>query len=148
MARNYLIKNVPAKSNKRIITAQVEASNQVKLWVHIIGDDLKSDQEKADPIISNQVSDANPDGKKSIKVICEDTDVFVLLCHWNGLKNWEIDLYMANFTEDKYIISIKDTVKKHKVLIPGLLSAHTTLGCDTIPVYYGIGEKKAFNAAS
>ena len=81
MARNYLIKNVPAKSNKRIITAQVEASNQVKLWVHIIGDDLKSDQEKADPIISNQVSDANPDGKKSIKVICEDTDVFVLLCH-------------------------------------------------------------------
>lgn len=55
---------------------------------------------------------------------------------------------MANFTEDKYIISIKDTVKKHRVLIPGLLSAHTTLDCDTIPVYYGIGEKKAFNAAS
>ena len=86
--------------------------------------------------------------QKSIKVICEDTDVFALLCTWNGLKNWEIDLYMANFTEDKYIISIKDTVKKHRVLTPGLLSAHTTLGCDTIPVCFGIGEKKAFNVAS
>lgn len=63
MARIYLIKNVPAKSNIRIITAQVEASKQAK-WIHIIGDDLKSIQEKADAIISNQVSDANPDGTK------------------------------------------------------------------------------------
>ena len=80
--------------------------------------------------------------EKSIKVICEDTDVFVLPWHCYGLKNWEIDLYIVDFTEGKNIISIKDTVKKYKVLILGLLSEHAISGCDTAPIYYGIGKKR------
>ena len=54
---------------------------------------------------------------------------------------------MVDFTEDKNIISIKDTVKKHTVLIPRLLSALAISGCDTVPMYYGIGKRKAFNVA-
>ena len=46
--------------------------------------------------------------KKSVKVICEDTDVFVLLFHCYDFETWEIDLYMADFTEVKNTISIKD----------------------------------------
>ena len=68
-------------------------------------------------------------------MICEDTDVLVLLCYCYDLKDWEINLYMANFKEVKNIISIKDTVKKHKVLIPGLLSLHAISDCDTAPIY-------------
>ena len=79
--------------------------------------------------------------------MCEDTDVFVLLCHCYDLKNWEIDLYMADFTEGKNIISVKDTVKKHKVLISGLLSVHAKSGCDTVPINYGIGRKKVLDVA-
>ena len=110
IGRNDLIKNIPAKSNKRIITAQGQAPEQVQLGVHIIRDDLKSTQEEADVIIPYQVSEAIVDGKKSIKVICEGTDVSALLCLCYNLQNWEIDLYMADFTERKSIISIKDTV--------------------------------------
>ena len=109
IGRNDLIKNIPAKSNKRIITAQAQAPEQVQLGVHIIRDDLKSTQEEADVIIPYQVSEAIVDGKKSIKVICEET-VSALLCFCYNLQNWEIDLYMADFTERKSIISIKDTV--------------------------------------
>ena len=109
IGRNDLIKNIPAKSNKRIITAQAQAPEQVQLGVHMIRDDLKSTQEEADVIIPYQVSEAIVDGKKSIKVICEET-VSALLCLCYNLQNWEIDLYMADFTERKSIISIKDTV--------------------------------------
>ena len=109
IGRNDLIKNIPAKSNKRIITAQAQAPEQVQLGVHIIRDDLKSTQEEADVIIPYQVSEAIVDGKKSIKVICEEI-VSALLCLCYNLQNWEIDLYMADFTERKSIISIKDTV--------------------------------------
>ena len=109
IGRNDLIKNIPAKWNKRIITAQAQAPEQVQLGVHIIRDDLKSTQEEADVIIPYQVSEAIVDGKKSIKVICEET-VSALLCLCYNLQNWEIDLYMADFTEWKSIISIKDSV--------------------------------------
>ena len=41
MARNDLIKNIPANSNKIIITTQAEAPERVQLRVHIIRGDLK-----------------------------------------------------------------------------------------------------------
>ena len=145
MAGNDLIKNTRPNSNRLIITAQAEALEQVQLGVHIIRDDLKSTQEEADCIIPYQVSEAIADEKNSVKIICEDTDVFILLPHCYDLKNWEMDLYMAGFMEGKNIISIKDAVKKHKVLIPGLLSVHATSGCDTVPMYYGTGKKEAIN---
>ena len=63
MARNDLIKNIPAKSNKLIITAQAEAPEQVKLGLHIIKKDLMSTQEEADVIIPYQISEATADGK-------------------------------------------------------------------------------------
>ena len=67
IGRNDLIKNIPAKSNKRIITAQAQAPEQVQLGVHIIRDDLKSTQEEADVIIPYQVSEAIVDGKNLLK---------------------------------------------------------------------------------
>ena len=73
MARNDLTKNIPAKSNKLIITAQTKAPKQVHIEVHIIRDNLKSTHKEADVIVPYQVSEAIADKKKSIKVIWEDT---------------------------------------------------------------------------
>ena len=148
MAKDDLLKNIPNHLNKLIITAEAETPYQVHLGVQTIRNDLKSRQEEADVIIPYQVSEAIADGKKSVKVICEDTDVFVLLCHCYNIKNWNIDVYMTDFTEGKNIISINDTVKKHKPLIPELLSVHALSGCDTVPMYFGIGKKKALKVAA
>ena len=63
MARNDLIKDIPAKPNKLIITVQAETPEQVQLGVHIIKDDLKSAQKEADAIIPYQVSEATADRK-------------------------------------------------------------------------------------
>lgn len=77
---------------------------KVKLGVYITRDDLESTQEEADVIIPYQVSRAIADGKTFIKVICEDTDVFVLLCCYNNLINWQKYLYMTKFSSGKNII--------------------------------------------
>ena len=62
--RNFLWKNIPAKSNKQtIITAQAEALEQVQLEVRIIRDDLKSTREKPDVIIPYKVSETIADEK-------------------------------------------------------------------------------------
>ena len=83
--------------------------------------------------------------RASIKVFCEDTDVFALLCHCFHLQNWATDLHMSEFSERRTITSIRDTAKNHMQLIPGLLSAHALTGCDTLPMMHGIGKKKAIN---
>ena len=44
--------------------------------------------------------------------------------------DWQVNLYMAEFSEGKSIISIKDSVKTHNQLIPDLLSVHAPTGCD------------------
>ena len=67
MARNDLTKNVPAKSNKLIITAQTKASKQVHIGVHIIRDNLKSTHKEADVIVPYQVSEAIADEKNLSK---------------------------------------------------------------------------------
>ena len=86
----------------------------------------------------------SPTGDKtSIKVFCEDTDVFALLCHCYRLQNWATDLYMSEFSKRRTIISIRDTVKNHKQLTPGLLSVHALTGRDTVPMMHDIGKKES-----
>ena len=55
---------------------------------------------------------------------------------------------MVDFTKGQSIISIKDTVKKHKVLIPGLILVFDILGCDNVAMYYRIAKNKALNIAA
>ena len=121
-----MIKNIGAKSNKSIITAKAEAPEQVQLGVHIIRDDLKSTREEADIIISYQVSELIADEKKSIKsplLRLEELENKSLYDRLHGRKKHPLD-----------------TVKKHKVLIPGLVSVYAKSGCDTVSIYYGIGK--------
>ena len=66
----------------------------------------------------NQVAEAIVDGKNSIKVICEDTDVFALLCHCYYHQDWNIDLYTEGFSQGENLICIKQTVERHEDLIP------------------------------
>ena len=85
------------------------------------------------------------DDKTSIKVLCEDTDVMVLLCHSYCTKQWNIGLFMEGFKENKNVISIKDSVKKHIEVISQVLSLHGLTGCDSVPLMYRVGKKKALS---
>ena len=74
--------------------------------------------------------------KTSIKVLCEDTDVMVLLCHSYYTKQWNIWLFMEGFKKKKNVISIKE-------VIPQVLSLHALTGCNSVHMMYRVGKKKA-----
>ncbi len=75
-----------------------------------------------------------------MRVICDDTDVFVLLVfyHWNLHMNATIT--MEATSGDRKLINIGNTVNKHKEIVPNILAAHAVSGCDTVAQYYGIGK--------
>ena len=106
---------------------------------------MTTTQEEADVIIPHQVMAAVTDGKSSIKFICEDIDVMVLLCHVYHTKQWKVELFMQGFKEGKNVISIKESVKKHIDIIPQIMSLHAMTGCDSVPMMYGVGKKKALS---
>ena len=102
--RNFLWKNIPAKSNKQtIITGQAEAPEQVQLGVRIIRDDLKSTREKPDVIILYKVSETIADEKSLLNSFTKTLEEL-----------WNRSLYDQLYGREN-IISIKDTEKKHKV---------------------------------
>ena len=71
----------------------------------------------------------------------------VLLCHCYYHRDWNTDIYMEGLSEGKSLISIKQTVQHHRDLIPSLLSTHALSSCETVPMMFGIGKKKAIGAS-
>ena len=102
---------------------------------------------RADNIIPLQVKEAIASGCHSVKVICEDTDVFALLCHCYLQEEWSTEVLMEGFSRDQTLCtSISKTVERNKEIIPSLLAAHALTGCDTVPMHFGIGKGKALSS--
>ena len=70
----------PMKHSLRV-TGPASIPVEIFKGVAIERRDLESTHEEADAIIPRQVVDAATQGSKCIKVICDDTDVFILLMH-------------------------------------------------------------------
>ena len=109
-------------------------------------EDLRTTQEEADIIIVQQVFAAVNDGSDTVTVICDDTDVFVLLTYFVHKHAISSTILMEATHNERTIVDINATVEKYSQFIPSLLALHALTGCDTVPKYYGIGKKKAFNA--
>ena len=77
-----------------------------------------------------------------IRVMCDDTDVFVLLLYFYNLRQMTFPLIMESLIKDRKRIEIKATATKHKDIIPHILVAHALSGCDTVAQCWGIGKGK------
>ena len=139
------MENLPVSSNQFIITPKQDIPEQLHFGRQSGRQDLITTQEEADIIIPHQVLAAVTDGKSSIKVCCEDTNIFVLLCHSYRIKLWKAELFMEGFKEGKNATSIKDSVKKHIDIIPQIMYMHAMAGCNCVPMMYGVGKKKALS---
>ena len=76
-----------------------------------------------------------------VKVICDDTDVFVLLTvyvFWEGCKS---KVLMEAFDTTKLLIDINETAEKHAEIVRSLIGVHALSGCDSVPKLYGVGKK-------
>ena len=100
MVKADLMENFSVFSNKFMITLIQDIPEQLHFGKRSERHDLITTQEKA------EVLTAITDGKSLIKVCCENTDVFVLLCHSYHIKQWKAELFMESFKEGKNVISI------------------------------------------
>ena len=81
--------------------------------------DLQTTQEEADVIIVQQVIHvACSANSSSISVISDDTDVFILLCHYYDSLVMTCQLAMEATSGERKKIDIAATVDKHKTFVP------------------------------
>ncbi len=102
--------------------------------------DLRTTHEEADVIITQQVVHLANAGENSIRVLSDDTDVFVLLLHFYHICQLTCNLMMAGTSTGRKCTDIRATAAKHAPIIKDVLPAHVLSGCDTVSSMYGIGK--------
>ena len=129
-----------------IVTGQertpIELTNRVKLE----RDDMSTTHEEADVIMVQQAIKLAKSGVKSICVLSDDTDVFVLLIHFYYQENLSCQLVMESTGKERALVDIEATVKAHTNVVPHLLAMHCISGCDTMAQFFGVGKGTALRA--
>ena len=126
--------------NSLVVTGKIPIPTEVCNELQILRPDLKIMQEKADIIIPHQEVCLTSLGCCCIKVISDDTDVFVLLVHYYAKKTLTSTLLIEPTSQGRSSVNIGSTVAKHRSISPQLLYALS--GCDTVTSYFGTGKTK------
>ena len=142
---NYLINYIHDNQTKLVITGQDPTPVQVWNNGTIKREDLTTNHEEADVIIVHHLvriaSGASDDSY--IKVVCDDTDVFVLLIHVYLDKEMTMNVSMESPCAGRTIIDIRQTALKHKHITTYMPAVHALTGCDTVSYLFGIGKATA-----
>ena len=128
---------------KFVVTFSEPTPIQVEDGIITPRKDLESTHEEADVNMIMQCMKCAEEGKSPIKVICDDTNVFVLLTSYVHKHSIKSSVLMESFSDDRALININARATKHESIIPSLIPAHALSGCDSVPKMYGIGKKKA-----
>ena len=105
--------------------------------------DLANTPEEADTIILHQLAVVKP---KSAIVVADDTDIFVLLCHFLHVGVINIQVWMVAPIKGRSVIDINASVGTNDDIMGDLLFMHGLTGCDTVAPYFGIGKGVALRA--
>ena len=140
----YLVKKVAERmtSKRLIVTGSEDIPQEVHAGVLIKRVDLRTTHEEADVIMIQQCVTAVEEGAKCVKLICDDTDVFVLLVHFTHVLDIQSTILMEATSGKRTVININETVKKHTNIASSILPAHALSGCDSVPQLFGIGKTK------
>ena len=84
----------------------------------------------------------------NVNLICDDTDVFVLLTVYVFPQGCKLKVLMEALGTTRSLIDINRTAKKHAKIVPSLIGAHELSGCDYVPKLYGIDKKTIINLIS
>ena len=102
--------------------------------------EFRTTHEEADVVIIQQAVHLATTGINSIRVVADDTDVFVLLLYYYTTQQLTCSLVMTGSSYGRTSDDIKATTEKHSDIIPYLLAAHVLSGCDTVAYLWGIGK--------
>ena len=79
---NDLLSFFLSSKRKIVVTANEEYPEESHLGVRKMRADMRTSHKEADVMIPQQIAVVSATGSTCLKVICEDTDVFVFLCHF------------------------------------------------------------------
>ena len=132
-----------ATDKELVITGSDPVPYSIQRGKHQRRMDLKVTHEEADVIIANHVVHIARQTHKTIHVICDDTDVFVLLVHFVASEGLRSKIFLVPTRPTRNTINIGATVNKHAEIAKYLLPLHALTGCDTVSTLYEIGKVKA-----
>ena len=120
-------------------------STRNTIWISAYTRKSANNHEEADVIIPQQVTHAIESGKTCVKVISDDTDVFILLKYFYQTEKLTATVLMESTGATKNLICIESSVKMHDKIVPYLPAARALTGCDSVPSMFNIGKVKVIS---
>ena len=111
--------------------------------------DLRSTHEEADIPIAQHAISLSFLGK-SVRLVCDDTDVFVLLIHYYNSRckcSNSAQMIMSSPVKERAVIDIRATVESHSEVADDLLAIHGLSGADAVAPLHGICKATVANVA-
>ena len=100
--------------------------------------------EEADISMISHMLDALKNGATTIRILCDDTDVFVLMVYWCWKTGTTCHLQMGKW--DGKILDINHTVQTLGEKCSSILAIYVLSGCDTTSYPAGKGKVSALRA--
>lgn len=122
---------------KLVMTGNDPVPIQIYKGVVTRRDDMTTTHDEADTMLIQQVASV---GVANALVVADDTDVFVLLCHFMFFGEITGHIKMISPVSGRTMIDINASVDKNTAVMSNLLAAHGLTGCDTVATYHGIGK--------
>ena len=108
--------------------------------------DLTTTYEEADMIMVQQAyKSALESATKWICVVCDDTDVFILLVYFYHKLGLDTKVYIQATNDERDVLDIGSSIINCQNIIPSVLSAHAPSGCDTVALFFGLGKPTIVN---
>ena len=111
--------------------------------------DFHSTHEEADILIAQHAISLSL-FRKSVRVVCDDTDVFVLLVHYYNSRckySNSAPMIMSSPVKERAVIDIRATVESHSDIADDLLAIHGLSGADAVASFHGIGNATVVKVA-
>lgn len=118
---------------------------EINMGVRLERTDLSSCHEEADPILVQHAISRCMQGEK-VRVISDDTDVFLLLLHFYVSKKCTSDLYMCSPVANRSVVDLRATAQKNKDITKAIVVMHALTGTDTVAATYNVGKKMALKS--
>ena len=137
------VTKLPRNTPKLVITANDPVPIEVSSGTKRTRQELRKTHEEADVVIAQRIIQLASTRMKSISVVCDDTDFFVLLVHFYHKQKLTCEVMMVSPIAGRQILDIKVTSQQQGGNSEQLLAIHAMTGCDAVSYMWGIGKAMA-----
>ena len=128
---NYIKENdalLPRNASRFVATSPVPTPIEIYKGRITPRDNIRTTHQEADAIIVHKMVQLASTGVQNIRVICDATNVFVLLLHLYVLEKITCSIVMVGTSHGRSVVDIRDTAQKHAGFNTQVFPAHVLMG--------------------